>query len=275
MKKQKSYMNKVIIMLVVISVLQIFLVACLDSTLSIDQERFPDDALRGAVSKYDSNSDSKLSSSELSRISSLTLDGCNDLTGIELLSNLKSLTLYNSSFFYEFSLNQKSKIEDLQLINCSFDSGIALNNCSTLKSVNFEDCIAIGKVDLSDCSGLEKFRGGINTEILLLCNCSKLKDASCTGSESLTSVNINGCGELTVALFNYNKNLKEIDIGGCPQISMLQLDYTGLEELNIIDNSIILKLVEKTPEPIEDSRIRYKADGITFICDSDLVIKSE
>ena len=275
MNELNSRKSKVTIILVAVFVLQVMLVACYDSVLAIDQEKFPDDALRGAVSKYDSNSDSKLSSSELSKITSLSFDGCNDLTGIELLSNLKSLTLYNSSFSNEFSLSSESKIEDLQLINCSFDSGIALNNCSTLKSVNFEDCTAIGKVDLSDCSGLEKFRGGINTETLLLCNCSQLKDASCTGSESLTSVNINGCGELTVALFNYDKNLKNIDIGGCHQISMLQLDYTGLEELSIKDNSSILKLVEKTPEPIEDSRIRYKADGVTFICDSGLIIKSE
>lgn len=178
--------------------------------IKIDSANFPDYGFRTYISSnYDTNKDGALSTSEISGVTTMTVQNRNssiyNVKGIEYFTNLKSLRVrYDSAFSGSVSIStlDLSGIKNLEILvveNTSIRS-INVSSCTALKtlraknnlltSINISSCTNLKELDISnnkftgslkiESSNLEKLNVSYNEITYLTVTSPKLKELNCS-----------------------------------------------------------------------------------------------
>ncbi len=104
--------------------------------IPIDEEHFPDEAFRAAVSARDKDENEKLSQEER-KGGSLSVTGAADLTGIEYFPELEDLRLYSGAV----SRLDLHDFANLKYLDCSYGqlSYLDVSGCTSLETLNCRD----------------------------------------------------------------------------------------------------------------------------------------
>ena len=164
------------------------------TAVAINATNFPDDAFREFVKRYDLDGNGSLSSDEIAKVDTITIDSSyekhneiKDLTGIKYFASLRNLNIGYSQIT-SLDLAGMSNLEMINVYN---------SNCET--------------VNLSGCTGLE---------ILFI------------EHGSLTKINLSDCTALTYAYLNDNQ-LSEVSIGNNPSLTDLELSRNKLTKIDL------------------------------------------
>ena len=129
--------------------------------VSINEKHFPDAASRGSVKSLDSDKNGYLSKKELEDATSLIVwEACYDLSGVEYLTNLESLTLVKGADLsgIEHLTNLKSleigdkcpdlsvvehltNLEQIQISDCVFSDTFVFDNEASVTNFIFRECV--------------------------------------------------------------------------------------------------------------------------------------
>lgn len=224
-------------------------------------EVFKDAGVLKAVKQYDADGDGSLSEAEIAKISYLSVgDPVGDVSGIEKLTSLTQLSLYNYtaetlelktavSDFFVYTSAPSLRIKAAEAVNISVgsytDGAGKQSSCST--------------VDVSDCGNLKKLystvkgltalkfpKDGGNLETLGISGSAmktftvpkaeRLTMLSVNGNDSLTSLNLKNAKNLTSVSVTSNKKLKEVDLSKNTELTSLYCSWNAVEKLDLSKN---------------------------------------
>ena len=107
------------------------------SDILINSSNFPDSIFRNYVSKFDTDSDGKLSYSEISKVNSISVSGLgiSDFTGIEFFTGLTSLNCSNNPVV-KLDLNHNGNLRNFICYGCSMKLGDVKCNGFTIDGLD-------------------------------------------------------------------------------------------------------------------------------------------
>lgn len=238
--------------------------------IEIDEKNFPDAALREAVleseEEYyqwyasDGKADGILNESELATIDFLFITGASDLTGIELLTSLTEIYLEDVDCVgFELASDTLTAInidgtDDLEKI--------VLSDCTALTNV-YVSGEGLTSIDLGDDNIVECFMMS-NSAVTSMdfSGNTNLRVVSCNDSESLETLNLSGCTELTYVSMTGTKvatvdlsdatklqcfvandsKLSKIDVSNCPELIELSVTNTNVTSIDVTKNTELWSL---------------------------------
>ena len=183
------------------------------SPYNIDANTFPDEGLRKVLSRtYDSDHDGKLSREEAGKITKLDFSESADienLKGIELLPNLKTLNLSGCAYVESLDVSKNGNLESLAIDGTSIDSldlshnraiktvdasgsslsSINISGCENLRALNLQSTNVLS-VDLSGAKSLEEFAIAESAEV------SGLESTNLREQWVITSASVHGAHEV-------------------------------------------------------------------------------
>ena len=239
--------------------------------IRIDEEHFPAPALRNALYELDSNKNGYLSKKELEAPTHLNVwDYCDDLSGIEYLTNLESINLLDGCSDLsgiEHLTNLKSlsfsdQCPDLSSIECLTDlEEIAVHCCAFSEEFVFDKEVSVSKITFDGCV----FEKGIvfdndNVENVTFEDCGVSGDlifADCDGlvsfyayfdtddldfdkdyaylKEQNYSIDLSGCDNLDHVSIDSGLSLSSVDLGNCCMLRYVYICdlYSNNEEITL------------------------------------------
>ena len=227
-----------------------------NSARKIDEELFPDANFRQYVSsKIDKDSDGYLTVDEALAVTAINVDNksIGSLEGIKYFKNLKS-------------------------ISCNFNS-IRELEVSSLPKLNSLSCIKNGMrvLSVTDCPALSTITCCFNDlSTLSLDNFKKLKTVICYSNPNLEFISVIGDSNLT-SLNCSNCGLKELRFFGCHKLKTLYCQNNILDELLVLDASLMENAVNGTAKLMGNGTITYNSRiGAGYImADADMLIIKE
>lgn len=223
--------GKILLLLTLTCIFMLALTADASAEGILDDTRFPDMALRQALSdKYgDGHHNVNLLREDLN----LTDCGIRDLTGLELFTNLITLDVSGNELE---SLAHLSDCKKLATLDCR-DNPIATLNMDDYPSLRVLLCSGRQLTTLS----LQENRATLqiltieNTGLtaLDLSNFEVLEGVTCLGG-SLTGLNVSGCSKLASVTCT-DCPLSSVELTGCTALEFLTLDCCGFTSLSVND----------------------------------------
>ena len=250
--------------------------------VTIDSTNFPDEEFRQYVANFDTDEDGTLSQDEINAVSEMRIvgDDIQDLTGIDIFSNLESLfcsytklktvkldKLSNLTYL-DFSSNKLteldiSNLKNLKELNC-YNNELTDLNVSNLTNLSELNCSynELTELDLSKLVNLSKLDCGSNKLTDLgLNNLMNLRYLYC-GSNKFTKLDVSNltnlsdldcsCNELTELDLSKLINLSELycssnkftklDLSNLTNLSSLYCNYNELTELDLSNNQKLSSL---------------------------------
>ena len=226
-------MKKNILVLLGVLVLFTVLVLIFKSLLGIriSEKNFPSWELMSSVRRYDVNKNGYLSKKELEDAKTLCVD-CSNLSGIEQLTNLQSLILYNQCPDLSI-IEQLTNLEEIEIENCEFNETFVFDNeipvtnvifrsCyfekgvlfknNSVEYVEFGECGVNGDVVFADCDGLTEFRAEFDVTDLNF-DSDYPKELNC-------NIDLSGCDNLDWLLVSSEKEqiLTSVDLSNCSKL---------------------------------------------------------
>lgn len=203
----------------------------------IDEQTFPDQYFREYVSNFDLDSDGKFSEAEINAVNSISLShkviytgsdilGLESLEGIEIFTELKSLTIEHNYILNYLDLSNNSKLEYL---NCTY---------SNIPSLDVSNNLELNTLICAGCQS-ETFTN------LNLINNKKLRYLNCKYCTYLTSLDISQNPNLQHLDCMYT-SLESVDISCCDKLVGIVPDYYRLAFKCFIGNSAELYVDENT-----------------------------
>ncbi len=189
-----------------------------DGAVKIDEAHFPDDTFRAYIKSFDKDGNGSLSAEERKKVTAINVRGnkneyCNNLTGIEYFTNLKTLNCYGDNgkrgMACELDLSKNTKLESIGCHNTNIKRLKIGKNTKLTKLVCYNTKLT--KLDVSKCTSLR------------LLNCSECK---------LKTLNVSGCKNLASLQCDHNV-LTELDVSACKSLSRLQCDHNRLKKLSV------------------------------------------
>ena len=186
--------------------------------IAINEKNFPDVAFRNYIQKKaDKNNNYSLDSDELEKLQEIYLsngDNVKDCTGIEYLTNLKSITIKDCSLTTPLDLTYNTEVVYLNVANCSLESLIVNSD-----SMTYLDC------------------QNNNLEELDLTNVSNLTYLN-VSNNNISYIDVSNCTNLNKILVEYNP-LVCLDLSNNPIVKTLS------------DTGLIRNLTQMTCNPLE------------------------
>ncbi len=199
--------------------------------LPIDAAHFPDANFRKEISRdvHDKNQDGYLSDQEIRSLKYLTLDSCEDYTGIEYFTSLIYLTVTGNS-------------KSLRLSNISLDS-IGIGESNTITNIETVELTGLNVQSIS----IEP----VNITNLIIKNCeikSIFNDLGEPYTGTIDYVDI----ENNSLIFVYFKNshINRIDFKNNPNVARMTVGGKNLKEIDISDSPYIVEVVNNS-EPTQ------------------------
>jgi GTPase SAR1 family protein len=149
----------------------------------------------------------------------LKISGCSQLTKVDLseLSKLTSLSVTRCSNIT--TLNYSTGLTSLEISNCSQLEKFDCSKLPKLTSLSVIDCLKLTKLDCS------------NSEITDL-EVSDLTELNCSNT-SIKELSLNLCPYITKLDCSNNKNLKNLDISNCFKLESINCSNSKLTGLDI------------------------------------------
>lgn len=215
--------------------------------VAIDETNFPDDVFRAHVAKqFDTNKDNVLSATEIAGITTVVIKNDPDLkslTGIELLPNLVSITVYSTGL-ERLDVSQNKLLKTLDCYSNSSLTSLNVNGADALETL---DCsyTSISELDVS--------------------NHTALTSLDCTHNSSLTALHIEGASSLETLECN-NTAITTLDASQHTNLKTLKCGYNeALQTLNI-ENADALETLDCRRTSIEALDISAKASLTALNC---------
>ena len=226
----------------------IALTSCSWRGIPLDSDHFPDPNLYMWVRTCDMNQNGYLSDKEIEDAKSLIVwDDCEDLTGIEYLTNLEILALqhgsdltgiekltklktlcisnfeglegvkfpdslekieiYTSVFKDKFVFGNDNKVIDILFKDCVFEKGIQFES-DQVQKVDFDDCGVAEDVVFADCDGMTYFHAYF---------ASRNSDYGYLREQSYT-VDLSGCDNLDQVSIEDGQAVSSVDLSNCGKL---------------------------------------------------------
>ena len=186
--------------------------------IAINEKNFPDVAFRNYIQKKaDKNNNYSLDSDELEKLQEIYLsngDNVKDCTGIEYLTNLKSITIKDCFLTTPLDLTYNTEVVYLNVANCSLESLIINSD-----SMTYLDC------------------QNNNLEELDLTNVSNLTYLN-VSNNNISYIDVSNCTDLNKIVVEYNP-LVCLDLSNNPIVKTLS------------DTGLIRNLTQTTCNPLE------------------------
>ena len=186
--------------------------------IAINEKNFPDVAFRNYIQKKaDKNNNYSLDSDELEKLQEIYLsngDNVKDCTGIEYLTNLKSITIKDCSLTTPLDLTYNTEVVYLNVENCALESLIVNSD-----SMTYLDC------------------QNNNLEELDLTNVSNLTYLN-VSNNNISYIDVSNCTDLNKIVVEYNP-LVCLDLSNNPIVKTLS------------DTGLIRNLTQTTCNPLE------------------------
>jgi len=195
------------------------------------------------VNAYDTDGDGVLSKNEALEIESITAN-YSDLTGIEAMANLKSLTCPNYNLTtIDLSGNPLLENLDLSATNGKLRS-LDVSHNRNLKALDLSGT-AVSTLDLTSNKELVSIDVGNNSalKIMNVSGLAKLATINCYQCTSLTSLNLSGCASITYLNLPFCKALASLNVDDCVELAELRCETCPLRSLNL-DNNPKLKTLD-------------------------------
>ncbi len=217
----------------VVAVVAAVVYAVFLSPYNIDSNTFPDETLRTAITKgYDSDHDGKLSRDEAKNVTKLDLTDSEieDLKGIELLPNLRTLNLSGCKYLETLDVSKNGNLENLAINGTSVESldlshnraiktldatgsslaSVNISGCENLKSAAF-NLTKLTELDISGAKSLEALE--VNSEVDVtgiegtnLREQWLITEATITGAHSVAVPNMGSIGNNSTDVYNFTYN---------------------------------------------------------------------
>ncbi len=188
--------------------------------------------------------------------------GLADLSGIEYLTNLrrvycpgvmvKNVNISGFSNLTEFHLSgpnlesiNASGCSSLTVLGCGSSPNLKyvnLNGCSSLETI-YCDNDSLTQIDLSSCKNLKLFAGGNNQFTTINFSGLAALEYICCDSPALQGVNVDGCTSLKeLWMLSENGDVRKLNLRTCPNLERLGCFGTGLNELDLSQNTKLIEL---------------------------------
>ena len=212
--------------------------------VAIDDDTFPDAKFREYVEKhYDTNGNGYLGEFEREKVTSISMESCFNVQGIDTFPNIVRLDL---SYVDDVSaVEQLSKLSELKLTDCS-SVNLDFSKLTGLKTVNIKNCVIENEINMTGLEYLEKIE-------LVDSKFDKMAVEDCPSFQRMTSHSssaVNDMSFVNLPKFNYfssNKDEKleglhfidcpkllEINVGSASELSEMELKgCTVLENLDL------------------------------------------
>ena len=249
-------MKKAILLLMLLTSVFVFS-SCSPLGIRIDSEHFPDAKLWTWVRTCDSNQNGYLSKKEVEDAKSLIVwEQCNDLSGIEYLTNLETLALqhgsvlsgiehltnlktlcisefsdlsgveyppdlerieiYRSVFSEPFVFDSDTSVIDFKFQDCVFEKGILFKN-NSVENVEFKDCGVSGDVVFADCDGLIYFHAYYDvTNLNIDTDFDYMKEQS-------YNMDFSGCDNLDDVWIENGQVITSVDLSNCSKLRSISI----------------------------------------------------
>lgn len=244
---KKAFIKKAIMLISLLLSVSV-LSSCSLLGIRIDSNHFPDAKLWTWVRTCDSDGNGYLSKKEVEDVKSLIIwEQCDDLSGIEYLTNLETLSLqhgstisgieklanlktlcirdftdlsgveypadlerieiYSSVFSEPFVFDSDTSVTEFKFKDCIFEKGILFKN-NSVENVDFDDCGVSGDIVFADCDGLNHFHAYYDV---------KNADYDYMKEQSY-NVDLSGCDNLDYASIENGQVISSVDLSNCSKL---------------------------------------------------------
>lgn len=246
------------------------------------------------LGKFDSDNDGKISQTEASMKTSLTVEGGRYMSftesGIGNLTGLTSLTLNNTSIkggialsmpnLQKFVLKNKYNLTLLNLVDCVNIDSVAvggtsidkmiLTNCKKLKYLDFSSdyyTTINWQLDVSGCESLKKITGALRGKSFNLSNCTALEEYR---GMRFNEINFSNCTSLEyIKGYEAPKGyeLRKLNLEKCYKLQWIDLKGSSCE-LNMSDCKKIrsINLDSTTLTTLDLSGMKHLSDFNCYNC---------
>lgn len=224
--------------------------------------------LTGLTHFYNSNSASSILLKGCTGLDSLSIEGGNELTAIDLegAGSIKYLRLYNitnSGFtdldltlpnLEELVIQDFSNLKSLQVAEGNMLKKVYLRNNRYLKFANthLNAASTLEELQIENCAN--ESDQNIPRDSLNLFGYNVLRLASIRGSHYLYGASFEGCSALTDLRLTNNTQLEHLNITGCTALNSIDLRY------NQLDSEELKKMLESLPDRSGSSNL-YSITG--------------
>lgn len=254
----------------------------------INEQNFPDDVFRNyLLNKEDHNGDKYLTADQLLFIKGISLEGCENLEGIEYLTSLNSLSLTNCKDLsgvekatnistlklvdcknVDIDFSKLTNLHKLSITNCDVTVDIDLSGSQTIDDIEIKES-TVRNVILNECAILyHVYIHESSADTVKMSNCPYMNSFTVDEVQNLSSVEITECEKMGSAYIVRCPDLKELSFRECTTILHLILIYCdGVKEVDVRGCKYLWE-VFNTPDALEtlDSSVK---PGYVILCVDD------
>ena len=219
--------------------------------VAVSNETFPDPNLYSDVKAFDADGNDILDCEELSKVTDLKFDSehtLSDVKGIDLLTELKSLTVIGSEVS-SLDLSNNTNLQSVSLVSDKNLSSLELNE--DIESFIIADCPEITSLDLKDNKKLDLFY------------CASMNPTVDFGEESsLTKLSFADVQIEELDLSNFpsltslgllKTGVTSIDLSKAPMLNDCEIDLTPINSIVLNENLKSLALISTDLESLDIS----------------------
>ena len=219
--------------------------------VAVSNETFPDPNLYSDVKAFDADGNDILDCEELSKVTDLKFDSehtLSDVKGIDLLTELKSLTVIGSEVS-SLDLSNNTNLQSVSLVSDKNLSSLELNE--DIESFINADCPEITSLDLKDNKKLDLFY------------CASMNPTVDFGEESsLTKLSFADVQIEELDLSNFpsltslgllKTGVTSIDLSKAPMLNDCEIDLTPINSIVLNENLKSLALISTDLESLDIS----------------------
>ena len=261
--------------------------------VKIDEKTFPDETFRTyLLERQDHNKDKWLRKDQIDFIKSISLEGCDNLQGIENFTGLTSLSLTNCKDVSEvesvtslksltltdcknvsFDFSKLTNLERLIIKNSEISVDIDLSGLQYINEIKIEDS-TVGSLSFTDCPILDKIYLHTSTaDKLLIENCLLIHHVTVDEVQNITSIVLDDCPEMCDAYFVDCPDLNELALRKCNRLTIMNIIGCDLiKEVDMRGCEYIWK-VFNTPDALKTTDSSDRSGYITYYRSDDELIR--
>ena len=244
--------------------------------IAIDDKTFPDAKFREYVAKHwDTNGNGYLGEYEREKITTVNLESCFSIQGIETFPNIKRVDI---TYVDDVSaLENLSKLSELKLRDCS-SVKLDFSKLTELSTVLIKNCVVENEINMTGLEYLNKIEL-VDSEFdkMVIKDCPVFQRMTSNGSstvkdirlENLPTINYFGsgndvkleklhfidCPKLFQIKVYQAPELNEMEFKGCPVLKNLDLPKCKITEVDLRDCPMLVEAINDERTYTEESRI--------------------
>ena len=261
--------------------------------VKIDEKTFPDETFRTyLLEKQDHNKDKWLRKDQIDFIKSISLEGCDNLQGIENFTGLTSLSLTNCKDVSEvesvtslksltltdcknvsIDFSKLTSLERLIITNCEISYDIDFSGLQYINEIKIEDS-TVGSLTFIGCPILDSIYLHTSTaDKLLIENCLLIHHVTVDEVQNITSIVLDDCPEMWDAYFVDCPDLNELALRKCNRLTIMNIIGCDLiKEVDMRGCEYIWQ-VFNTPDALKTTDSSNRSGYITYYRSDDELIR--